>query len=111
MASARARLASAGVVFVEADTEGLQALNDKVSLQLAMHEPIADIPAYLAATGVSGIGLREIAAGIASPDVQGVFSASRATSWHRATPMPCVSTDRSYNVSTPTTSPATGSRR
>ena len=74
MASARARLASAGVVFVDADTEGLRALNDKVSFQVALHEPIADIPAYLAATGVSGIGLREIAAAIASPDVKGAFT-------------------------------------
>jgi len=75
MAEARARLASAGVVFVEVDTVGLAALNDKVSFPIALHEPIADIPAYLAATGVSGIGVREIAAGIASPDVKGAFGA------------------------------------
>ncbi|MCE9657855.1 MAG: indoleacetamide hydrolase [Burkholderiales bacterium] len=75
MAQARARLASAGVLFVEVDLAGLAALNDKVSFPIALHEPIADIPAYLAATGVSGIGLREIAAGVASPDVKGAFGA------------------------------------
>ncbi|MEO5881360.1 MAG: indoleacetamide hydrolase [Caldimonas sp.] len=75
MGQARARLASAGVAFVEVDTAGLGALNEKVSFPIALHEPIADIPAYLAATGVSGIGVREIAAGIASPDVAGAFGA------------------------------------
>jgi indoleacetamide hydrolase len=75
MAQARSRLASSGVVFVEVDTVGLAALNDKVSLPIALHEPIADIPAYLAATGVTGIGVREIAAGVASPDVKGAFGA------------------------------------
>ena len=75
MAQARARLASAGVVFVEVDAAGLGALNEKVSFPVALHEPIADIPAYLAATGVTGIGVREIAAGIASPDVKGAFGA------------------------------------
>lgn len=75
MEAARAKLAGAGVVFVEADTEGLMALNDKVSFQIALHEPIADIPAYLAATGVTGITLADIAAGVASPDVAGAFGA------------------------------------
>lgn len=72
---ARTRLAAAGVVFVEVDMVGLAALNEKVSFPLALHEPIADIPAYLAATGVSGIGVKEIAAQVASPDVKGAFGA------------------------------------
>ena len=46
-----------------------------MSFPVALHEPIADIPAYLAATGVTGIGVREIAAAIASPDVKGAFGA------------------------------------
>ena len=75
MTAARARLAAAGVVFVDADLAGLAELNDKVSFPVALHEPIADIPAYLAATGVSGIGITEIAAQIASPDVKGAFGA------------------------------------
>jgi indoleacetamide hydrolase len=75
MGAARARLAAAGVVFVDVDTVGLAALNDKVSFQLALHEPIADLPAYLAATGVGGISVADIAAQIASPDVKGAFGA------------------------------------
>ena len=54
---------------------GLEALNNSVSFQLALHEPIADIPAYLAATGVSGITLADIAAKVSSPDVKGAFGA------------------------------------
>lgn len=73
--AARGRLAGAGVVFVDADLAGLSALNDKVSFQLALHEPIADIPAYLAATGVTGLGVADIAARIASPDVKAAFGA------------------------------------
>ena len=75
MAAARAKLAAAGVVFVDVDLPGLAALNNNVSFQLALHEPIADIPAYLAATGVSGITVAGIAAQIASPDVKGAFGA------------------------------------
>ena len=72
---ARARLAATGVVFVDVDLKGLRELNDKISFQLALHEPIADIPAYLAATGVQGITLADIAAQVASPDVKGAFGA------------------------------------
>ena len=75
VAQARSRLAQAGVVFVDVDLPGLEALNNSVSFQLALHEPIADIPAYLAATGVSGITLADIAAKVSSPDVKGAFGA------------------------------------
>jgi indoleacetamide hydrolase len=75
VSAARGKLAAAGVVLVEVDTVGLAALNDKVSFQVALHEPITDIPAYLAATGVSGITVADIAAQIASPDVKGAFGA------------------------------------
>ncbi|MEO9064423.1 MAG: amidase family protein, partial [Burkholderiaceae bacterium] len=47
--AAKSKLASAGVAFIDVDTTGLSALNDNVSFQIALHEPIADIPAYLAA--------------------------------------------------------------
>jgi mandelamide amidase len=73
--AARATLAAAGVVFVDVDTTGLQALNDQVSFQLALHEPVADIPAYLVANHVDGVTLQSIAQGLASPDVQGAFAA------------------------------------
>jgi indoleacetamide hydrolase len=75
MAAARGKLQAAGVVFVEVDMPTLAEVNAKVSFQLALHEPIADIPAYLAATGASGITLADVAAGIASPDVKGAFGA------------------------------------
>jgi indoleacetamide hydrolase len=75
MASARSKLQTAGVVFVEVDIPTLAEVNAKVSFQLALHEPIADIPAYLAATGVTGISLADVVAGVASPDVKGAFGA------------------------------------
>ena len=73
--TARDKLAAAGVVFVDADLPGLAELNAKVSFPIALHEPVADIPAYLAATGVTGITLADIAAQVASPDVKGAFGA------------------------------------
>ena len=76
--AARSRLAAAGVRFFAVDIPGLAALNEKVSVPVALHEPIADIPAYLAATGVTGIGVAQIAAQIASPDVKGAFGAIQA---------------------------------
>ncbi len=75
MAAARGMLQAAGVVFVDVDIPTLAEVNNKVSFQLALHEPIADIPVYLAATGVTGITLADVAAGIASPDVKGAFDA------------------------------------
>ncbi len=75
MTAARAKLTAAGMVLVDVDTVGLAALNDKVSFQVALHEPIADIPAYLAATGVAGVTVASLAAQIASPDVKGAFGA------------------------------------
>jgi Asp-tRNA(Asn)/Glu-tRNA(Gln) amidotransferase A subunit family amidase len=75
---ARVKLADAGVVLVEADIPELFELNSKVSFPVALHEPIADIPAYLKASGIAGITLADIAGGIASPDVQGAFGAITA---------------------------------
>ncbi len=74
-ATARGRLAEAGVVLVDMDVEGLRALNEQVSFVIALHEPIEDIPAYLAASGVQGLDTKGIAARIASPDVRGAFEA------------------------------------
>jgi Asp-tRNA(Asn)/Glu-tRNA(Gln) amidotransferase A subunit family amidase len=73
--AARARLAEAGIVFVDADLAGLFDQNGKVSFPLALHEPIADFPAYLNASGIEGVTLAEITAQIASPDVKGAFGA------------------------------------
>lgn len=75
MDAAKTKLTGAGVVFIDVDTVGLLALNNNVSFQVALHEPIADIPAYLAATGVTGIALADIAGQVASPDVKGALGA------------------------------------
>ncbi len=83
---ARAKLAAAGVEFVEAEIEGLFDLNNKISFVVALHEPAEDIPAYLAATGVSGITIADVAAGVASPDVRGAFEAILADAFKDAYP-------------------------
>jgi mandelamide amidase len=83
---AEAKLANAGVVFVDVDLPGLAELNDRVSFQLALHEPIADMPAYLAATGLTGITLADIAANVSSPDVKGAFGAILADAFGKDYP-------------------------
>ncbi|RYH04777.1 MAG: hypothetical protein EON57_09055 [Alphaproteobacteria bacterium] len=75
MRSAQAKLQRAGVVFVDVDLADLWELDGKVSFQVVLHEAGEDIPAYLAATGLKGITLRDIAAQVASPDVKGPMAA------------------------------------
>jgi mandelamide amidase len=82
--AARAKLAEAGAVLVEVDMPGLFEQNARVSFPVALHEPIADFPAYLAASGITGITLADIAAGIASPDVKGAFGAITADAFGAA---------------------------
>ncbi len=84
--AARVKLGDAGVILVEADLPGLFELNGKVSFPVALHEPIADIPAYLRASGIAGITLADIAAQIASPDVAGAFGAITADVFGAAYP-------------------------
>lgn len=84
--AARDKLAAAGVVLVEAEPLGLRELNDKVSFQIALHEPIADLAAYLAAHQRSDLSLSQLAADIASPDVRGAFSAILADAFGAAYP-------------------------
>jgi indoleacetamide hydrolase len=84
MKAARAKLADAGVVFVDVDMPALLEQNAKVSFPLALHEPIDDIPAYLKASEIEGITLADIAAKIASPDVKGAFGAITADAFGAA---------------------------
>jgi mandelamide amidase len=84
--AARAKLGDAGVVLVEADLPGLFEQNGKVSFPVALHEPIADVPAYLKASGIEGITLADIVAEIASPDVAGAFGAITADVFGAAYP-------------------------
>ena len=76
--AARNQLLAAGVVLVDVDLVGLAELNAQVSSQIALHEPLADIPAYLAASGIQGISLTDIVAQLASPDVKGAMGAVMA---------------------------------
>ena len=84
--AARAKLADAGVILVDADMPGLFEQNAKVSFPVSLHEPVADFPAYLRASGIEGITLADIAANIASPDVQGAFGAITADVFGAAYP-------------------------
>src|SRR5258708_4411988 len=84
MTAARAKLADAGVVLVDADIPGLLEQNAKVSFPVALHEPIADIPAYLKTSGIEGITLPDIAGKIATPDVKGAFGAITADAFGAA---------------------------
>lgn len=84
--AARARLQAAGVVLVDLDLPGLAELNNQVSFQIALHEPIADLPAWLAANGAANLTLADVAAGVASPDVKGAFSAILADAFGAAYP-------------------------
>jgi mandelamide amidase len=86
MHEARRRLAEAGVVLVDADMPEALALAEKIVFPLALHEPREDIPAYLRETGIEGITLETIAAGIASPDVRGAFGAVTADAFGDAYP-------------------------
>jgi mandelamide amidase len=76
--AAKKKLADAGVVFVEASTAdlaGIMDLNGSMSFPIALHEPIAAIPAYLTANNAPVTTLAQVVAGLASPDVQGAFGA------------------------------------
>ncbi|SEA94118.1 indoleacetamide hydrolase [Paraburkholderia sartisoli] len=73
--AAVARLAAAGVVFVELDMPGLIELNDKVSSPVALHEPVDDVPAWLVANDAPVKTVVDIAARIACPDVRSAYDA------------------------------------
>jgi len=73
--AAKKKLADAGVVFVDADLTGIIALNDTLSFPIALHEPVAAIPAYLSANSAPVTTVAQVQAGLASPDVVGAFGA------------------------------------
>jgi len=51
------------------------ALNDAISFPIALHEPVAAIPAYLTANSAPVTTVAQVQAGLASPDVVGAFGA------------------------------------
>ena len=73
--AAKKKLTDAGVVFVDADLAGIMALNDAISFPIALHEPVAAIPAYLSANNAPVSTVAQVSAQLASPDVQGAFGA------------------------------------
>ena len=73
--AAKQKLADAGVVFVDADLTGIMALTGDISFPIALHEPIAAIPAYLRANNAPVGAVAQVQAGLASPDVVGAFGA------------------------------------
>ena len=75
VSAAKQKLADAGVVFVDADLQGIMALNDAISFPIALHEPVAAIPAYLTANNAPVKTVKEVRDQLASPDVQGAFGA------------------------------------
>ncbi len=82
--SARSKLTDAGVELVDEDIDGLFELNSRLSFAIALHEPLDDIPAYLKTSGIEGVTLADIVAGIASPDVKGAFGAITADAFGKA---------------------------
>lgn len=70
--AALARMRAAGVTVVEVQMPNLQTLNGMVSFPIAIYEAFDDVSAYLARNR-TGLGIEQLAAGIASPDVKGTY--------------------------------------
>ncbi|KAG5985713.1 hypothetical protein E4U43_005931 [Claviceps pusilla] len=71
--SASAKLQNAGVVLVQDDIPNLLELDSTIGNPIALHEPVADIPAYLKKSRVKNVNMARLVAGIASPDVKQIF--------------------------------------
>ena len=72
--STLSQLQEASVILIEADVTGIEPLLADSAFPIALYEVARYLPAYLAANDV-GVNLNELAAAVASPDVQGIFSA------------------------------------
>jgi mandelamide amidase len=70
--AALAKLRSAGVTLVDVEMPALAELNGAVSFPVALYEIHDDLAAYLQKYR-AGVDIRQVAAGIASPDVKGTF--------------------------------------
>ncbi len=70
--TALAKLRAAGVTLVDVDMPKLAELNGAVGFPVALYEANDDMAAYLAKYA-NGVDLKQLAAGIASPDVKGTF--------------------------------------
>ena len=67
------QLEDAGIALVEADPEGIEPLMSQSAFPIALYEVARDLPAYLDEFDI-GLSLSDLAAAVASPDVQGIFS-------------------------------------
>jgi mandelamide amidase len=72
MAIVRLALEGVGVTFVDVDDTEIMALNNAVGFPVVFHEAYPDMVDYLATQG-PGISIEEVRAGIASPDVAGIY--------------------------------------
>ncbi|KAG6005660.1 hypothetical protein E4U21_007776 [Claviceps maximensis] len=72
--NASEKLQNAGVVLVKDDIPNLLELDASIGNTIALHEPIADIPAYLKKSRVKHVTMSRIVDGIAGPDVKNLFS-------------------------------------
>ncbi|WP_322053476.1 indoleacetamide hydrolase [Paraburkholderia bannensis] len=73
--AALAKLAAAGVTFVPVEMSEIFTLNDRVSMAIALHEPIEDLQAWLSANQTPVQTVADVAARIASPDVRAAYDA------------------------------------
>lgn len=72
MAAVREKLEAAGVTFVQVDDREIMAMNNAVGFPVVFHEARTDMEDYLATQG-PGISIERLRAGIASPDVAGLY--------------------------------------
>jgi len=72
MAIVRLALEGVGVTFVDVDDTEIMALNNAVGFPVVFHEAYPDMVDYLATQG-PGISIEALRAGIASPDVAGIY--------------------------------------
>ncbi|WP_322046671.1 indoleacetamide hydrolase [Paraburkholderia sp. J67] len=73
--AALAKLAAAGVTLVPVEMSDIFTLNDRVSMAIALHEPIDDLQTWLTANQAPARTVAEVAARIASPDVRDAYDA------------------------------------
>jgi indoleacetamide hydrolase len=69
------KLEAAGVTLVPVEMSDLLPLNERVSMAIALHEPIEDLRAWLVANHAPVQSVAEVAARIASPDVHAAYDA------------------------------------
>ena len=70
--AALAKLRAAGITLIDVEMPKLAELNGAVSFPVALYEIHDDLSAYLTRHR-TGVDIRQVAAGIASPDVKGTF--------------------------------------